>query len=462
MLTRIKGRLKVERFAIIEKDKTLNEIRKIFKGRESEFLILANHIGIILSTSNKKSVDTNTGYVQYDINGWRALIGLTNVLDIILPEILPLRPPNLKIADQMAQGDIIKFSTLFPTLAIIEYIIENEQVDEIEVTDEGINILDIKRLNSLQEYANMAGDKSEVAKFVSWSYPQLFKKPDFLQLVDNRLASIKGFHLKDLTGLTRFLEEYTKKEGFIISREKFRQIVLENVDGDAADRLLESVIFQKGRTLVQSPIVPLDDNNLLVVIWIISESMFFDAWLKPLLDDFNVQGSYSSAIGVLFEDYLEEQIRDVADKVLKREEIKLTENKGLVGLDSLKKKGKLEIDLIATKNGKALIISCKGGRRELPKSSLFQRYLVLSTREITMKISENEEDALEIERVAKFLYANEIIKKELGIINMEIVPVLCSASVQPISFPSIRADFNIKSDVVFMTPRGIKKMILDF
>ncbi|MHA1595523.1 MAG: hypothetical protein ACTSXX_12425 [Candidatus Baldrarchaeia archaeon] len=130
-------------------------------------------------------------------------------------------------------------------------------------------------------------------------------------------------------------------------------------------------------------------------------------------------------------------------------------------LERLKKQKHFELDVVIIINDKMYIISCKGGKKEIPKMYLSRYWIYPSEREIITRFHENIEEAREVIEEALCLRKyKKIVKQTFNVNVREIIPVVVYTLPQPLAIEDFRKKIGITSDVLILTPSQLLQLIM--
>ena len=120
-----------------------------------------------------------------------------------------------------------------------------------------------------------------------------------------------------------------------------------------------------------------------------------------------------------------------------------------------------EIDVIAVKGNFAFLVSCKGGKKELPKLRLSRMWAEFPEKEIRHRIRENKREIKEVWEQYETLTSNKRILEDLGLEGKKIISLVVYATVQPLSLEKIRNMYEIQWPVLVVTVEELKSIIMN-
>ena len=202
-----------------------------------------------------------------------------------------------------------------------------------------------------------------------------------------------------------------------------------------------------------SSLIQLRGGYFLIAKWIFSFGMHFESWVRPAIESEEIYGIYSDFIGKTFEKYVKDNIGPLVDAV--RSNVKITRKRYL----SIKRG--FEIDAIAVKGNFAFLVSCKGGKKELPKLRLSRMWAEFPEKEIRHRIRENKREIKEVWEQYETLTSNKRILEDLGLEGKKIISLVVYATVQPLSLEKIRNMYEIQWPVLVVTVEELKSIIMN-
>jgi len=163
-----------------------------------------------------------------------------------------------------------------------------------------------------------------------------------------------GFKLDDLANASEYLERLynwfkAEKELPIVHKNKLHGVFIKNIRDARASRLLNALIFGKGKDLMKSPLIPLESGDLLIAGWVFELRLHFDAWIKLAMEeDPRLRDMYANIAGREFEEYIASKVSELGYKVF-RNVVVSEEEFPQIGecLQRLGKKGFFELDIVA-------------------------------------------------------------------------------------------------------------------
>jgi hypothetical protein len=460
----IEGREKVVEESKNQINKLISEIEQMIKGSESEYLFHVVYIYPNLFASLTKPRPNNTPQTVYNKTWFRAINGLTLALNKILPKFLPLKhldKLDLKKLEKIFDNNYLLFVDTCYNIGIWDYCLKNKYVDKIVVENGEAKPYSQDDSHLFQEYvdkASVGGDK----EWWGWFSKKPVGNERFISALNNYCEREYEFGFYDLVNASLYFEDIVKSNTPIVPKNEIRVVFTKNIRSYKADRLLKALTFSVGKDLYKSPLIPLKGGYFLIAKWVFSLEMHFDSWLKPIIEDTNILGMYFDFAGNMFEEYVEKKIEPVVDTV--RRNITITERKYPAirpYLDEMGKEGQFEIDIIATRGKFAFIVSCKGGKKELPKLRISRMWGEFSEREISNRIQDNKRNMWEILTECNCIATNSKISEDLGTPGKELVPIVIYSAVQPLSLSELKNYYNAP-DVVVSTPNELVEFINDF
>jgi len=447
----IKDREEVTNKARHKIDVLMSKIKNMTKGAESEYLF---HMVCYYQNEFASRAET-----PRRATGW-----LTLALNEMLPKFLPLKLPIERDVRQFEKKHGKNLRDLIKSLIEIgkwRDVLENVHVKTIIVED-GVRkpCCSEDEASAFQEYVNKATIDKEQARWFDYLRRKIRGDYEFKKKLDEDLRQYHGFRLEDLVNASSYLEDKAKNNVDIIPGNEIRAMFTTNIRSDRADKLLKELAFGEGKDLCKSPLIPLRKGGFLIARWVFSLKMHFNWLLMPMIESTNFHGEYGRVIGNTFESYIREIIEPVADAT--HSKVLITEREFpeiRPWLDKLSKKEKFEIDVIAIKSRFAFVVSCKGGKKELPKLRVSKMLSEFLEREIVNKIKENKNYIEEINIECKCIESNKRIAKHLGVLGKELVPVVAHSTVQPLSMSKVRELYGVPPNVKVMTPKELKDLV---
>ena len=458
------GRERVIRIAEKQIKKMTSELKEIIKGAKSEYLFhMVSLYPNIFSSLAKNAIKEEQARKEWTCNkNWlRATTGLTLALNAILPDFIPLKPHSklsIKKLERTFEKDYLRFVSIFYDIGPWKYFLENKKIDKI--VKEGRT-----------GYTYYSEDKVQIfGKYVD----KLFASEDYLLWFDivhkNLPNDIKetiseklkayGFGLEELIPASLYLERIVKENKLFVPKNEIHAVFTKNIRHGKADRLVKALTFEKGKDLYKAPLIPAK-GGYIIAGWILSPlNMLFDSWIRPILE-YNYS-KFANFVGRLFEEYVRNKIKNKVDIVKPNVVISEHEYPEIKPwLVKLGKREKFEIDLLAIKGPFALIISCKGGKKELPKQIISRLMAEIPERDILDRIDKNKKETREIEMECDCISSNKTLLNDFGLIGKEIIPVVVYAFPQPLCLPEMREIYNFKSSVKILTFSELEKILDD-
>ncbi len=147
--------------------------------------------------------------------------------------------------------------------------------------------------------------------------------------------------------------------------------------------------------------VPVVRGQLLVLPWILNLGSVFDEPLRTAMKQNNLAGEIGNFMGkVAFENYVAEKVQGIGFTPQRKIEIKVSKYPGIAS--TLGRNTGFELDLLVPANGKGYVISCKGGKKELPRLSFDQQWAEYPENDIKIRIEENKEYLDEVSNRAEW------------------------------------------------------------
>jgi hypothetical protein len=110
-------------------------------------------------------------------------------------------------------------------------------------------------------------------------------------------------------------------------------------------------------------------------------------------------------------------------------------------------------------NGKGYVISCKGGKKELPRLSFDQQWAEYPENDIKIRINENKEHLEDVSRIAECFRSDKNLARDYGMDGLNIIPVVVYASIQPLSIDRIRHEEEVNCDALVRTTDELCEML---
>ena len=457
----IEGREKVVKETKNQINKLISEIEQMIKGSESEYLFHVDmYLNLFASLSKPRS--NNTPQTVYNITWFRAVNGLTLALNKMLPKFLPLKHPNRLALEKFRKtfdNNYLLFVDTCYNIGIWDYCLKNKYVDKIVVEDGKARPPPQEGNHLFQEYVDKASVGGDKAYWWGWFSKKLGGNEQIKKTLNDYCEREYKFGFYDLVNASLYFEDIVKNNTPIVPKNEIHAMFTKNLRSYKAVRLLKELTFDVGKDLYKSPLIPLKGGYFLIAKWVFSLGMHFDSWLKPLIEDTNVSGMYFDFAGNIFEEYVEKKVEPVVDVI--RRNITITERKYpeiKPYLDEMGKRGKFEIDIIAARGKFAFIISCKGGKKELPKLRISRMWGEFSEHEILDRIKDNKRNMWEVFTECNCIAPNSKISEDLGIQGKELVPIVIYSTVQPLSLLELKKHYNAPN-VAVLTPNELEGFI---
>ena len=129
-------------------------------------------------------------------------------------------------------------------------------------------------------------------------------------------------------------------------------------------------------------------------------------------------------------------------------------------LKRLKKERQFEIDIVAVTDNSIYLISCKGGKKEIPKAYISRYWLFPTEKEIIRRIDENLHEVDEIVEETSCLEKHKAVVRQLfGVTAERITPVIVYAQIQPLAISEFRRKFNVPDDLIIATPSSLPQLL---
>lgn len=448
----ISGRERVIVASIKEQERLVEELKELISGNECPIvwsILIRNE----LQLNGGKRETHESGLTVYDIPSLRAVIDSTWTLNILIPGMIPLRR---SVNEDISDNEISKCFDLCSRIGRLQYFIDHDDVISIVIQDSDISISRPRPTEAVQKYINEAANPSDYAEYLKWFWARLSNYKELCQLIDSKLVEWLDCDFSGLMAFSRWLEDQSKKN-IVVSKNDLLCVAQQIVKKKDSGKLVESMTIGERKNLFRSPLIPLENGDLLIAKWIFDLGGHSQSWFEKLLADPGIGSTYGNVIGHAFEDYLEELLKPTAYVPQKAKEVDLSRYN--VEKDGATLTGKKEVDLIAIKRGTAFIISCKGGRKNLPKSPITEMYAEFSPKEIGTRIEENKEEIKEIEVFCRILKENKRLRDDLGVGDRQMVPVICYSSVQPLAIEDVRVEEGVSTDVQVLIPSQLVELV---
>lgn len=457
MIQKIKGRRRVVAEAERQIDLLISRVEDLIKGAESEYLFYTVYLfpNIFARLAEKRRICEH--YFIYDITWLRATNGLSLALNRILPKYLPLKHPSMLSVGKLEKTIERNLPLLLDACYDIGkwlYILGNRHIDRI-IVDNGKPkpYHRGKGSSTFQEYVDKVAVDEGYARWLSWFYRKLGENYKLISAIDEYFRQKWRFGLYDVRNASIYLQKLVESGRVIVPRNEVHQVFTKNVRSGRADRLLKELTFNgSGKDLFRSSLIPLRGGYFLIARWVFSLGMHFESWVRLAIEsDEKIRGIYSDFIGKAFEEYVKDSIMPLADVV--RTNIKITRKR----YSEIERD--FEIDMLAIKGDYAFLISCKGGKKELPKLQLAKMWAEFPEREIRRRIMENKKEIKEIWEQYKIVMSNKRILEDLDLEGRKIIPSVVYAMVQPLSLESLRKMHGILQPVLVVTIEELKNVI---
>ena len=458
MARKIKGRRKVVAEAKKQIDLLVSRIEGLIKGAESEslFHLVYYFPNIFAELAKERRIYEH--YFIYNIKWLRATNGLSLALNRILPKHLPLKHPsmlNIRKLERTFRKNLFLLLDTCHDIGKWLYISENKYVDRITVDDgKPESYYRGKDSSAFQEYVDKVAVDEGYARWLSWFYSKLRENYELINALDAYFQRECRFRLDDIRNASMYLEKLMEGNRVIVPRNEVHKVFTKNIRSGRADRLLKELTFDgSGKDLFKSPLIPLRGGYFLIAKWVFSLGMHFESWVRPAIESEDIYGIYSDFIGRTFEKYVKDNIGPLVDAV--RSNVKITKKR----YPSIKHG--FEIDMIAVKGNFAFLVSCKGGKKELPKLQLSKMWAEFPEKEIRHRIRENKREIKEIWEQYETLTSNKRILEDLGLEGKKIIPLVVYATVQPLSLEKIKNMYEIPWPVSVVTVEELKSIIMN-
>lgn len=216
-----------------------------------------------------------------------------------------------------------------------------------------------------------------------------------------------------------------------------------NIRSRRAEKLIAALTFGENKDLWRSPLIPVKKGFYLIASWVFQLRMHFHSWIYPILEQ-NYE-KFAGFAGRLFEDYVKDRIKMAVDNIRSNIVIREREYPEIrLWLKKMNKKGEFEIDILAIKDDTAFVISCKGGRKDLPRLMISRMWGEIPEKDILDRIDKNKEEIKELVLICNCIKSNDKILRNLGLYDKKIEPLIVYPSVQPLSISEIREAYNIE------------------
>ena len=440
------------------------EIKKQISGKESEFFYFVPnfYLGAFegLSRFGKPSKDIVT---KRDPTWWRGTNSFIGALQTILPSIIPLKTfRQLSIERLKEIFDNHIFETTFQELIVLGSWVHIEQdtnVRSVKVENGVPQPFTNSYSTSWQLYVNKVSSSDEGTRVMDQLYSKLFSDVSMRTQINASLMSHLGFSLDNLVNATEFLREIVQEKPIhIYPRNKLQEVFQKNIRSAEADKLFQELVFDDGKSLRTSPLVPVVGGQLLVLPWILNLGSVFDELLRSAMSERSLSGKIADFMGkTAFEQYVTEKVQNLGIAPIRNIEVKVGKYPEIATI--LGKNTGFELDLLVSSDKKGYVISCKGGKKELPKLSYDQQWAEFPESDIRSRICDNIKDMEEISRNAQCFGASQKLSKDHGVDGKEMIPVVVYASIQPLSVDEVKRESGVHSDTIVTTPDGLREIL---
>jgi len=450
----MKGRRKVVAEAEKRIDLLVSRIEDIIRGAESEYLFHLVYLfpNIFAELAKKRRIYEH--YFIYNITWLKATNGLSLALNRILPKCLPLKhlsTLNIRKFEKTFGKNLFLLLDTCYDIGKWLYILGNKYMDRIMVENgKPKPYYHEKRSSAFQDYVDRVAVDKGYASWLSWFYSKLRENYKLINALDAYFQQEYGFRLDDIKNASMYLEKLVETNRVIVPRNEVHGVFTKNIRSGRADRLLKELTFDgSGKDLFRSPLIPLRGGYFLIAKWVFSLGMHFESWIRPAIE--SNYGIYSDFIGKTFEKYVEDGISPFVDMVQSNIEIKKEEYPDI--------ERDFEIDIVAIKGSSAFLISCKGGKKELPKLQLSKMWAEFPEKEIKHRIRENKKEIKELIELYGAVTSNTNILKDLCLKGKKITPLIVYSTVQPSSLKELREMYGIPQLVSVVTVEELKRML---
>ncbi len=457
-------RLNIEEEANKKISKLRSEIATLISGKESEFFyIVPNfYLGAFEGLSRYGQSATDI-IVKRDSTWWRGTNSFIGALETILPDLIPLktfREMNVDSVKEIFENHVFEH-TFQRLLKLGNWIHVKQDVNVrcIQTQDDAAQPCTKNYTPSYQDYVSKVSSSDEGTRVLDNLYSKLFADGPLRSKINSSLKSIYGFSIDNLAGASEFLR-WVVQNGVIhiYPSNEIRKIFQKNVKNKEADNLFKYLIFGKGKSLRTSPMVPVVRGQLLVLPWILNLGSVFDEILRTAMKQNNLAGEIGNFMGkVAFENYVAERVQGMGFTPQRNIKIKVSKYPGIAS--PLGKNTGFELDLLVPANGKGYAISCKGGKKELPRLSYDQQWAEYPEGDIKIRIRENKEYLEEISKIAGCFRSDKNLAQDYGVDGLDITPVVVYASIQPLSIDRIRREEGVNCDALVRTTDELCEML---
>ena len=440
------------------------KIETLISGNESEFfyLVLDFYLRTFenLSRNGQLATDIIVKRNPIWLRGTNSFIG---ALETILPDFIPLKPfreINVDSFKKIFENPV--FPNTFQLLLKLGnwiHVNQDKNVRCIQIQDDSAQPCTENYMASYQEYVSKASSSDEGTRVLNDLHSKLFTNTDLRSEINSSFKSIYNFSVDSLAGASNFLREIVQN-GLIhvYPSKEIREIFQKNVKNQEADNLFKHLIFEKGKSLRTSPMVPVVGGQLLVLPWILNLGSVFDEPIRTAMKQNNLAGKIGNFMGkVAFENYVAEKVQEIGFIPKRNIQIKVSKYPDIA--DTLGKDTGFELDMLVSANGKGYVISCKGGKKELPRLSYDQQWAEYPENDIKIRIKENKECLDEVSNRAECFRSDTKLAKDYDVYVLEIIPVVVYASIQPLSIDRIRQEEGVNCDAIIRTTDELCEML---
>ena len=459
----LNDRFNIEEEANRKISKFKSEIVTLISGKESEFFYMVPYFYLSLFERLSRNGQSSTDIIKRDPIWWRSTNSFNGALELILPDLIPLKTPrgmNYGTVDRIFEKKFFeKTFQLLLKLGNWIHVKQDKNVQCIQMQNDTVQPCIKNFKKSYQDYVEKVSSSDEGTRVLENLYFRLFADPPLRSKIDNSIKSIYGFSINTLADALEFLREIAKNDAIPIhSSNEIRKIFQKNIKNMEADNLLEYLTFKKGKSLQTSPMVPVVSGRLLVLPWILNLGIIFNEILKTTIAQNNLAGTIGNFMGkVAFEDYVAKKVQGMGYAPQRNIKIKVSKYQGIASV--LGKETGFELDLLIPTNRQGLVISCKGGKKELPRLFYDQQWAEYPESDIKIRIEENKKHLEEISKIAACFRANKNLAQDYGVEWLEIIPVVVYASIQPLSIYSIRNEEEVNCDAIIRTTDELCEML---
>jgi hypothetical protein len=457
-------RINIEEEANKKISKLSSEIATLIFGKESEFFYIVPNFYLGAFEGLSRNGQSATGIiVKRHSTWWRGTNSFIGALETILPDLIPLktfREMNVDSVKEIFENHVFE-QTFQRLLKLGNWIHVKQDVNVrcIQTQDDAAQPCTKNYTPSYQDYVSKVSSSDEGTRVLDTLYSKLFADASLRSKINSSLKSIYGFSIDNLAGALDFLRGVVQNGVIhIYPSNEIRKIFQKNVRNKEADNLFEHLIFKKGKSLRTSPMVPVVRGQLLVLPWILNLESVFDEILKTAMNQTNLAGEIGNFMGkVAFENYVAEKVQGIGFTPQRNIRIKVSKYPGIAR--ALGKNTEFELDLLVPANGKGYVISCKGGKKELPRLSYDQQWAEYPENDIKIRIEENKEYLDEVSNRAECFRSDTNLAKDYGVYGLEIIPVVVYASIQPLSIDGIRQEEGVNCDAIIRTTDELCEML---